>query len=159
VKRNRGKQEGYLVLAPFTVNSVNFEALAPNMAIYNAHTSNRKFIVNLGWIPRSRKHLVFSTITGEAFGEETYEDRAEALAKQDEDGLTRDPLNPEFTVPVTNITAYVRKGESEDRLNGRVNHKESLLYKWIDLGLLTRVFRVFNEAEGESVYLEKTIKE
>ena len=48
------------------------------MGGYNAHTTNRKLIVNLGWIPRSRKHLVFSTITGEAFGEETYEDRADA---------------------------------------------------------------------------------
>jgi hypothetical protein len=50
----------------------------------------------------------------------------------------------DITVPITNITAYVRRGEVEDRFNGRINFKENYLYKYIDLNLLTRVFRVFN---------------
>lgn len=60
------------------------------------------------------------------------------------DGLARDPLVPDISVPVTNVTAYVRRGEGEDRFNGRVNFKENYLYKWIDLTLLSRAFRVFN---------------
>ena len=70
----------------------------------------------------------------------------------------RDPLLPELTVPISNVTAFVRKGEAEDGLNGRINWKESALYKFIDLKLLTRVFRVHNEEEGEAVYLERTFK-
>jgi len=53
------------------------------------------------------------------------------------------------------VTAYVRKAEKEDRLNGRINYKRENLYKWIDLYDLTRSFRVFNQAEAESIYLEK----
>jgi len=69
----------------------------------------------------------------------------EALEKQKEDGLIRDPLTPEITVPISNITAYIRTGEQEDKTNGRINWAENFLYKWIDLKLLNRVFRVFNE--------------
>ncbi len=72
--------------------------------------------------------------------------------------MARDPLTPELTVPITNVTAYVRKGEAEDKLNGRINWRDNYLYKFIDLTLLTRVFRVFNEEEGEAVYLERTTK-
>lgn len=70
----------------------------------------------------------------------------------------RDPLSPGYNVPITNLTAYVRHAEFEDRPNGRINWKENYLYKWIDLTLLTRAFRVFNEEEGETVYLERTFK-
>lgn len=70
----------------------------------------------------------------------------------------RDPLMPELTVPISNVTAFVRKGEAEDRFSGRVNWKNQSLYKFIDLKLLTRVFRVNNEEEGEAVYLERTFK-
>ena len=77
-------------------------------------------------------------------GEQVYKDRQEALEKQREDGLPRDPIMADITVPITNITAYVRRGEVEDKFNGRINFKESYLYKWIDLNLLTRVFRIFN---------------
>lgn len=145
VKRNRGKQEGYLVLAPFIVNSSNRDAYFRSEDTYKAHTSHRKFIINLGWIPRSRKHLVYDSVETDAYGEETYSKREEALAKQKQDGLIRDPLCPDTTVPVTNLTAYIRRGEAQDVVNGRVNWKDHSLYKWIDLTLLTRVFRVFNE--------------
>jgi hypothetical protein len=157
VKRNRGKQEGYCVLAPFTVSSVNSEYFVDPES-YNLHNSNRKFIINLGWIPRSRKHYVFDTIPDDVLGEETYANRSEAVAKQSQDGLIRDPLTPSISVPVTNVTAYVRLAEAEDRANGRINWKTNFLYKWIDLNLLTRVFRIFNEEEGETIYLERTFK-
>jgi hypothetical protein len=112
VKRNRGKQEGYLVLAPFIVNSSNRDNYFKSEETYKAHTSNRKFIINLGWIPRSRKHLVYDSVDTDAYGEETYTTREEALAKQNQDGLVRDPLTPNTTVPVTNLTAYIRRGEA-----------------------------------------------
>jgi hypothetical protein len=158
VKRNRGKQEGYLVLAPFVVETDNTETYVRSPESYEASNQHRKFIINLGWIPRSRKHLVYTTVPENVIGEETYQDREEALRKQDADGLIRDPLQPELSVPVTNVTAYVRRGEQEDRLNGRINWADNLLYKWINLQELTRVFRVFNEEEGETVYLERTAK-
>lgn len=60
IKRNRGKQEGYLVLAPFVVETKNCQVYATdNYEISNQH---RKFILNLGWIPKSRKHLVYTTV-------------------------------------------------------------------------------------------------
>jgi hypothetical protein len=112
---------------------------------YEIANQHRKFVINLGWIPRSRKHLVYTTVPENSIGEETYPDREEALKKQANDGLLRDPLQPELTVPITNITAYVRKAEGEDVLNGRTNFRDNYLYKWINLQELTRVFRVFNE--------------
>lgn len=158
VKRNRGKQEGYLVLAPFVVETDNSETFASSPAGYEANNQHRKFIINLGWIPRTRKHLVYTTVPENLIGEETYEDRAEALRKQQADGLIRDPLEPDISVPITNVTAYVRRSEAEDTWNGRTNWAENMLYKWINLRELTRVFRVFNEEEGEAVYLERTTK-
>lgn len=147
MKRSRGKQEGYYVLAPFVVNSSNTESNISPLGIekYNVHTRKRKFLLNLGWIPRSRKYLIYETFSSDFIGEEVCKDRQEALFKQTEDGLHRDQLLGESTVPITNISAYVRRGEVEDKFNGRVNFKENYLYKWIDLTLLTRVFRVFNE--------------
>jgi len=112
----------------------------------------------MGWIPKSIKHLVFITVPEDILGEETYSDREEAIQKQSEDGLVRDALLPEFTVPVTNITCYIRRGEKADPWNGRQNFKDNYLFKYIDLNILTRAFRVFNEEEGETVYLERTIK-
>lgn len=147
VKRNRGKQEGYNVLAPFVISSTNPYTIVDSDT-FHSKDSNRKFILNLGWIPRSRKHLAFETIGNSAFGEETYETRQEAVEKQNKDGLVRDPLTPNIVVPVTNVTAYIRKGEEQDFRNGRMNWHEQYLYKFIDLSLLTRVFRITNEKEG-----------
>lgn len=100
----------------------------------------------MGWIPKSRKHLVYTTIPENLLGEETYVEREDALEKQKDDGFIRDPLLPEITVPITNVTAYIRKGEQEDTNNGRINFKDSYLYKWINLKELSRVFRAFNES-------------
>lgn len=123
IKRSRGKQEGYMVFAPFIVNSQNDDTYIKE-DYYGPHTKHRKFIINLGWIPRSRKHLVYNSIDNDSFGEEIYTERDEAIEKQTEDGIPRDPLTPQLTVSVANITAFVRNGESEDRLNGRINWKE-----------------------------------
>ncbi len=62
-------------MAPFTVNSKNVETYVRSPETYKIHNIHRKFIINLGWIPRSRKHLVADTISSEPFGEETYASR------------------------------------------------------------------------------------
>lgn len=110
-----------MVLAPFVINMINTSPYCQAQGPYTAMTINRKFVINLGWIPRSRKHQVYTTVDIDAYGEEPYPDRNEALEKQANDGLTRDPLMPSMTVPVTNLTCYIRKGEKEDRINGRIN--------------------------------------
>ena len=69
-----------MVLAPFTTNSINNDTYVKEET-YRTHTSNRKFIINLGWIPRSRKHLVYDTIGNESFSTEVFPDRLEALEK------------------------------------------------------------------------------
>jgi cytochrome oxidase assembly protein ShyY1 len=74
VKRSRGKQEGYLIMAPFIVNTSNFR---PNFDedTYFLRNHNRKFLINLGWLPKSRKASVFASIGTQTFGEEVYTDR------------------------------------------------------------------------------------
>ena len=79
IKRNRGKQEGYLVLAPFVVSTVNRETYVLSPESYEASNHHRKFVINLGWIPRSRKQLVYTTVANYLLGEETYESRQAAL--------------------------------------------------------------------------------
>ena len=61
--------------------------------------------------------------------------------------------------PITNVTAYIRQGEQESKDNGRINWAKNNLYKWIDLTLLTRAFKVPNEEEAEAIYLERTFRE
>ena len=74
IKRNRGKQEGYYVIAPFIINSYNNDVYIDDSS-YGVHTANRKFLVNLGWIPRSRKYLVYNTIDNDAYAQETTDTR------------------------------------------------------------------------------------
>jgi hypothetical protein len=64
-----------------------------------------------------------------------------------------------LSLPITNVTAYIRQGEQESKVNGRINWAKNNLYKWIDLPLLTRAFRVPNEEEAEAIYLERTFRE
>lgn len=112
IKRKRGEQEGYLVLAPFVTNAVNnsFHDYEDENK-HAAMTANRRFVLNMGWIPKSRKHLVYSTVPNNVLGEEIYLDREEALTKQKKDGIIRDPLAVNSARPVVNITAFVRKAE------------------------------------------------
>ena len=64
----------------------------------------------MGWIPRSRKHLVYENFPSDFIPEELCADRQEAMEKQRKDGIIRDPLIPDILAPVTNVTAYVRRG-------------------------------------------------
>jgi hypothetical protein len=61
-----------------------------------------------------------------------------------QDGIIRDPLKSDLLYPVYNVDAYVRTGE-QPNTSGYINWKYQFLYKYIDLNLLTRVFRIFNE--------------
>ena len=67
-----------MVLAPFITNSINNDSYVKEET-YKSNTSNRKFIINLGWIPRSRKHLAYDTIGNESFNSEVFTDRLDAL--------------------------------------------------------------------------------
>lgn len=152
VKRNRGNEEGYIVMAPFTVQR--------DKALANKRKVERKFIINMGWIPKHSKHLVKTLTAADALGENQYtdENRIEALEKQSYDNLYRDPRNLENVLTITTLEAYVRKGEERDILNGLNNWKESKLYKFIDLPWLSRLFRIANESESSVVYLERVPK-
>ena len=159
IKRQRGEQEGYLVLAPFTFQSLNVSAFDKDSSVHARNTVNRKLVLNMGWIPKSRKHLAYSTVPNSVLGEEVYESREEALEKEEIDGIIRDPLEYNSARPVVNITAFIRRSEEEDANHGRTNFKKQKLYKWINLRELSRVFRItFNEEEAETVYLERTSK-
>lgn len=79
IKRNRGNQEGYLVLAPFTIEADFTEAIERDLEQIEATSIQRKFVLNLGWIPKSSKHLALDMVPYSVVGEETYEDRVVAL--------------------------------------------------------------------------------
>lgn len=59
---------------------------------------------------------------------------------------------------ITTVEAYVRRGEEREILNGLNNWKDKKLYKYIDLAWLSRLFRITNEAESSTVYLERVQK-
>jgi len=71
VKRNRGTQEGYLVMAPFVISHRNYSIQLEEAANSNHY---RKFILNLGWVPKSHKNLVFNTVSLGSSGEEVIYD-------------------------------------------------------------------------------------
>lgn len=56
IKRKRGDQDGYIILAPFTVQAdiKDFRTIE-TMSNRGVH---RKFMINLGWLPKSSKHLI-----------------------------------------------------------------------------------------------------
>lgn len=55
IKRNRGNEEGYFVMAPVTIAKDSY--VAPN----DKRKYHRKFIVNMGWIPKTSKHMILKT--------------------------------------------------------------------------------------------------
>lgn len=59
---------------------------------------------------------------------------------------------------ITTVDAYVRRGEEQEILNGLNNWRDRKLYKFIDLAWLSRLFRISNEAEASTVYLERVAK-
>ena len=52
IKRNRGEQEGYLVLAPFILDKKQFTQRP------YGKTLNNKLMLNLGWVPKESKHKI-----------------------------------------------------------------------------------------------------
>lgn len=60
VKRNRGNEEGYIVLAPFTVQK--------DKALNTKRKVERKFVLNLGWIPKHSKHLIKTVTAADVIG-------------------------------------------------------------------------------------------
>lgn len=149
VKRNRGNEEGYIVLAPFTVQR--------DKAITTKRRVERKFVLNMGWIPKNSKHLVKTLTAADAIGENEYtaENRVEAMEKQRNDQLLRDPRLLSSMNTITTVDAYVRRGEEREILNGLNNWKDRKFYKFIDLAWLSRLFRMSNEAEASTIYLER----
>jgi hypothetical protein len=115
----------------------------------------RKFVINMGWIPKKNKHLVKTTCTYDVIGENEYTDRAEAVEKQKVDNLTRDPVLINFIWPITTVDAIIRRGEHKDPANGLNNWAEQHLYKFIDLTKLSTLFRISNSDESSLIYLER----
>jgi len=80
------------------------------------------------------------------------------MEKQAQDKLLRDPRHLASMSTITTVEAYVRRGEEREVLNGLNNWKDQKLYKYIDLEWLSRLFRIPNEAESSTVYLERIAK-
>ena len=59
---------------------------------------------------------------------------------------------------ITTVEAYVRRGEQKEILNGLNNWRDRKLYKFTDLPWLTRLFRITNEEEASTIYLERVPK-
>jgi len=120
----------------------------------------RKFILNLGWIPKHSKHLIKTVTAADVIGENEYtsENRVEAIAKQNEDQLLRDVRHLTSMSTITTVEAYIRRGEEQEILNGLNNWRDRKLYKFIDLPWLTRLFRIANEDESSTIYLERVPK-
>ena len=59
---------------------------------------------------------------------------------------------------ITTVEAYVRRGEERDVLNGLNNWRDQRFYKFIDLQWLSRLFRIVNEAEASTIYLERVAR-
>ena len=102
------------------------------------------------------KTLTAADVIGE--NEYTEENRIEAIEKQKKDKLLRDPRQLASMTTITTVEAYVRRGEEREVLNGLNNWRDQKFYKFIDLNWLTRLFRISNEAEATTVYLERVAK-
>lgn len=77
------------------------------------------------------------------------------MEKQKYDKLLRDPRQLAQMSTITTVDAYIRRGEEQDVLNGLNNWRDRKLYKFIDLAWIGRLFRISNEAESSTVYLER----
>lgn len=77
------------------------------------------------------------------------------MEKQKYDKLLRDPRQLSQMSTITTVDAYIRRGEEQDVLNGLNNWRDRKFYKFIDLAWLGRLFRMPNEAESSTVYLER----
>ena len=123
VKRSRGGQEGYIVLAPFVVRRTQF------LTDVHQKSVNEKYMLNLGWIPKESKHNIRETAAADILD---FDELAEELASEE------DPP------AISTISAYVRKGEEQDILRGYRNWVSDKLFKFIDLPLLEKAYFASN---------------
>lgn len=97
-----------MIFAPVTVS----KDLAPTLRESNKF--HRKFVVNLGWIPKTSKHMIKTTTASDIIGENDYSEDPIAARKLNlikGDNLGRAPFFEDLYMPISTITAYVRKGE------------------------------------------------
>lgn len=132
VAREKDGNSGYLVFAPFVTRG----AYRPG--------SNRKtevsIIVCLGWVPRNHKDRIISDrdkFTEEEVDQEESEDGEESLIK---------------------VSGILRPTETRDILKGAVNWEGSQYYKFIDLFLMARFFRIYNLESASKVYLQRVVE-
>lgn len=152
IKKNRGDEEGYMVLAPAIVAKDE----VPSKGDKNRF--NRKFIVNLGWIPKSSKHMIPKTSAYDVIGENDYTEdpvAAREINRIKGDCLNRATSFEDYYYPLCTFSAYVRPGEEENKARGRSNFKSMKLFKFIDLEFIARVFRIANHDEASTVYFER----
>ena len=156
VKRKRGDQEGYLVLAPYTIQKQKFSLLP------FAKQIERKILINIGWVPKGSKHLIKDAAEASVIAPNDYSEAvAEARVRTIElgDGLERESGESDFYQPTSTITAYVRRGEKKDVLRGYNNWIDRDLFKFIDLPLISKVWCPVNTQEFETVYLDRVLPE
>ena len=156
VKRKRGNQDGYLVFAPYNIQKTKASEVAWSKK------AERRMIVNLGWVPKSSKHLIVDSCEVVALPANDYnENLMEAFetSEVNNDGLERNSSESEFWYPVSTITAYVRRGEQRDILRGYNSWQSSKLFKFIDLPLMTKLFGAVNSNEASTIYLDRILPE
>lgn len=60
----------------------------------------------------------------------------------------------EDILELTEIVGVVRKGEKEDILNRRRNWKYEGNFNYIDLGFMSKFFKLWNGADASTAYVE-----
>ncbi|KRX05491.1 hypothetical protein PPERSA_04528 [Pseudocohnilembus persalinus] len=154
VRRQRDGKEGYLVFAPFITSTRKLES-EHNSAV-NPQENNTVF-VNLGWVPLENKLDI--EMTGEPVElNEAPEDELDIHFDRFTN-FTNDPepYVEEDTFSLTTITALVRKGETQNILQGRRNWPSQGVFQYIDLDYMARFFRVFNLDGARAAYLERIV--
>lgn len=137
VKRKRGDQEGYMVLAPFTVRKDPASLQQFSKVVQN------KFVLNLGWVPLESKHKLRQVA---------------AIDILDFDELPEELADDENAPITETVTAYVRRGEHRDISRGYNNWWEERLFKFIDLNLVSNIFGIVNNS-SRFVYLDRVQNE
>jgi surfeit locus 1 family protein len=131
VAREKDGKPGYLVFAPFVTHGS-----------YRGNSSRKSefsIIVCLGWIPRNHKDRIISD--REKFADESVE--------QDD--------SEEESVPMTKVTGVLRPTEKFNLLKGAVNWESRNSYKFIDLFLISRFFRIYNIDAASTAYLQRVV--
>ena len=131
VAREKDGKPGYLVFAPFVTRSK-----------YRGNSDRRSetsIIVCLGWIPRNHKDRVISD--QEKFAEEDIE--------QDE--------SEESTDTIVRVSGVLRPTEQTNIFKGHVNWQANDYFKFIDLFLMARFFRIQNIDAASTAYIQRVV--